>query len=94
MGPEPQDKRKVTMNKIERTTALTAAETAATAARFTLCAIDDISHAITALEADPAVPFSATNAIREACERAWGHARATDRATCETCAILEKKARR
>lgn len=79
---------------MNKTSALAAAETAFTAARFTLDAIDDISRTITALEANPAVPLSAVGAIRDACERAWGHALATDRATCETRAILDKKARR
>lgn len=82
------------MNEIERTTAIDAAETAFTAARLTLDAIDDISRAITTLEASPAIPLSATRAIRDACERAWGHVRVADSAACETCAILEKKARR
>lgn len=80
------------MNKIERATAIAAAETAFTAARLTLDAVDDISRAITTLEANPAIPLSATHAIRDACERAWGHARVADRATCETCAILKEKA--
>ena len=79
---------------MNKTSALSAAETASAAARFTLDAIDGISHAITALEANPAVPFSAVSAIRDACERAWGHALATDRAANEIWAILEKKARR
>ena len=79
---------------MNKTPALTAAETAATATRYILDAIDGVSRAITALEAMPEVPVAATLAIRDACERAWGQALSADRAACETCAILEKEARR